>query len=251
MNSKKIFLGKYSMKGIHLKLFLILPAIFLIFSCASKQANIIQHKKPDATSADTLSNYFLFEYINSLSGEDYFTKLDSIKNETSADFFTLRMAYTHTKDYFPYASDISDSLKKASQLIDASKYDMAKSILDKIHEKNYVNIPSHLYYGYIYEQLGDTIKSKFHYNIYNGLLNSIYQSGDGILPETAYIVISTKEEYNFLNWFGLQFNSQSLIYEDDYSFDLMEVTDPETDETHEIYFNIELAYDKLRSAFGE
>jgi hypothetical protein len=55
-------------------------------------------------------------------------------------------------------------------------------------------------------ELGDSLKSEYHYNIYDGLLNSIYDSGDGISPETAYIVITTKEEYDFLNWFGLQFN---------------------------------------------
>ena len=234
-----------------MRLFLIISSLFILLSCASKNVSIIQHDDPVSVPADTSSNYFLFDYINSLSAEDYTVKLDSIKNRLSSDFFTLRMAYTHTKHYSPYGTDISDSLKIASQLIDSLKYDSALLVLNRIHEIAYVNIPSHLYFGYIYNQLGDTIKSKFHYYIYDGLLNSIYHSGDGTSPQSAYIAISTKEEYHFLNWFGLRFTGQSLIRKDNYSFDLMSVTDPNTDEKHEIYFNIELAYGKLRDAFSE
>jgi hypothetical protein len=223
----------------------------MITSCATKKVNVMQHEEPDAISADTLSNYFLFDYINSLSAEDYQTKLDSIESGLSYDFFSLRMAYTHTKDYSPYGSSVSDSLKKITQFIDSLNYDSAISMINKVHEIEYVNIPSHLYLGYIYDQLGDSIKSQFHYMIYDGLLNSIYQSGDGRTPQTAYIVISTKEEYQFLNWFSLQFQSQSLIDKDEYSFDLMHVTDPNTNEEFEIYFNIELALSQLWDDFNK
>lgn len=232
-----------------MKIFLISLSIFIITSCATKKVNLVQHKEPDAVSADTQSNYFLFDYINSLSEEDYQTKLDSIKGGLSYDFFTLRMAYTHTKDYSPYGNSASDSLKRVTQFIDSIKYNSAILMINKIHEIEYVNIPSHLYLGYIYDQLGDSIKSQFHYMIYDELLNSIYQSGDGRTPQTAYIVISTKEEYQFLNWFNLQFHSQSLIDKDEYSFDLMSVTDPNTNEAFEIYFNIELALSQLWDDF--
>ncbi len=210
-----------------------------------------QKKEEEISKTDSLSNYFLFDYIQSLTAEDYTVKLDSIKNGESNDFFTLRMAYTKTKDYSPYETDISDSLKKVRTFIDSSQFDEALSILEYIQEHNFVNITSHLYSGYIYKELGDSIKSDFYYTIYEGLLNSIYESGDGVTHKTAYIVITTKEEYAFLGWFGLQFNEQSLISLDGYSFDLMKVTDPNTKEKHEIYFNIELAFDVMRKTFGK
>jgi hypothetical protein len=161
------------------------------------------------------------------------------------------MAYTKTKEYSPYESDIGDSLEKALLLIDSLRFEDALSILKYIQDYNFVNIPSYLYCGYIYKELGDALNSEYHYNIYDGLLNSIYNSGDGISPETAYIVITTKEEYDFLAWFGLQCDGQSLLNSDGYSFDMMEVTDPETKENFEIYFNIELAFDILRRSFGK
>ncbi len=228
---------------------IILSIIFFIGS--SKKELMNQKKEEEISKPDSLSNYFLFDYIQSLTAEDYTVKLDSIKNGESNDFFTLRMAYTKTKDYSPYETDISDSLKKVRTFIDSSQFDEALSILEYIQEHNFVNITSHLYSGYIYKELGDSIKSDFYYTIYEGLLNSIYESGDGVTHKTAYIVITTKEEYAFLGWFGLQFNEQSLISLDGYSFDLMKVTDPNTKEKHEIYFNIELAFDVMRKTFGK
>ena len=233
-----------------MKLLTISFIIILIYSCSSTKDLAIKNEQDTKSIQDTLSNYILFDYINSLTEEDYYSKLDSIKKGQTKDFFSLRMAYTKTNDYSPYDSDISDSLKKAVTFIDSIKYDKALKILFSIQKHNFVNIPSHLYCGYIYKQTGDSIKSDYHYNIYDGLLNSIYESGDGISPKTAFLVITTKEEYALLDWFRLQFNRQSLINSDGYSFDLMEVTDPESGDDFEIYFNIELAFDSLRKAFG-
>lgn len=235
-----------------MKLLLIFILIFAVLSCTSKKITLIQNEEPyTATIPDSLTNYFLFDYIDSLSEKVYKTKLDSIKNGLSIDFFTLRMAYTFTKEYLPYGSDLDDSLKKANNYIESAKYNSAITLINKIQTIEYVNIPSHLYLGFIYGQLGDSIKSKFHYNIYDGLLNSIYQSGDGRTPQTAYIVISIKEEYQFLHWFNFQVRGQSRKGSDGYSFDLMSVTDPNTNDDLEIYFNIELAFSRLRDAFSK
>jgi len=231
----------------------LLPIIFIIIfivSCSSTKELVNQNEQNTKSVQDTLSNYFLFDYINSLTEEDYYSKLDSIKERQSKDFFSLRMSYTKTKDYSPYNRDINDSLRKASTLIDSLKYKKALKVLFTVQKHNFVNIPSHLYCGYIYKNIGDSLKSNYHYDIYEGLLNSIYESGDGKSTKTAFLVISTKEEYALIDWFQLQFNQQGLIKSDGYSFDLMEVTDPESGDEFEIYFNIELAFNILRNAFG-
>jgi len=224
--------------------------IFLFISCASKKDLVVQNEQIDKSEQDSISNYILFDYINSLTAADYYSKLDSIKKGQTIDFFSLRMAYTKTNDYSPYSTDLSDSLKKSSTLIDSFMYDQALQLLTSIQEHNFVNIISHLYCGYIYKQLGDSIKSDYHYNIYDGLLTSIYESGDGLSPKTAFLVITTKEEYALINWFRLQFNRQSLLTSDGYSFDLMDVTDPESGVDFGIYFNIELAINILKNRFG-
>ena len=70
---------------------IILSIIFFIGS--SKKELMNQKKEEEISKPDSLSNYFLFDYIQSLTAEDYTVKLDSIKNGESNDFFTLRMSF--------------------------------------------------------------------------------------------------------------------------------------------------------------
>jgi len=105
----------------------------------------MQQKPNEGAEPDSISNYFLFDYISSLTAADYAIKLDSIKQGESNDFFTLRMAYTKTSDYSPCGSDIGDSLKQVVILIDSLRFEKALSILKNIQNYDFVNIKSDLY----------------------------------------------------------------------------------------------------------
>ena len=222
----------------------------IFFSCAAQQELTKTEQADTVSDSDSLSNYFLFEYIDAYTPSDYAVLLDSIRSGESENFFGLRMAYTKTSEYSPYETSTGDSLKKAENLIDSAEMIAALKVLREIQNHNYVHIRSHLYTGYIYEQLGELVWSNYHYKIYEGLLQSIYVSGDGESPKTAYLVISTTEEYDFLHWFRLQILRQSLIEFENYRFDLLEVTDPETAEEYSIYFNIEIPIKQMSNSLG-
>jgi len=228
-----------------------IPTILLMFLYVCFAVNKLSAQQNDRIKAeqDTLSNYYVFDYINSLTTRDYLTQLDSLKNYFACDFFTLRMAYTKTPDYSPYGISMGDSLKEIRKRIESNQYKKALQILNNVQKIEFVNILSHLYCGYIYRETGDSIQSEYHYFIYQSLLKSILHSGDGVSPKTAYIVISTKEEYLFLDWFNLNYSSQSLMHQDGFSFDVFSTTDPETGEEFEIYFNIQLPFDVLSKSF--
>ena len=202
------------------------------------------------TNNDTIPNYYLFEYIDSLTPADYELMLDSIKNGLSDDFFTLRMAYTKTEDYSPYDVKTGDMHKRIRNFIDDENYPKALLLLDTLLTKNYVDINSHLYCGYIFYKQGDTVKSDYHYNIYNGLLESIYISGDGENPRTAYIVINTKEEYAFLDWFELIPDHQEFVTKDNFAFDLINTARQDTNQEYDVYFNITIALNYLSESYG-
>ena len=199
---------------------------------------------------DTVSNFYLFDYINTLDSTDYYTLLDSIKNHTSQDFFNLRMAYTKTSDYAPDNSHMGDLYDRITALIDSSAFTEAISLADSILEYKYVDELVHLYLGYIYLQTGDSTRSDYHYDCYDGLINSIDESGDGRSPKTAYIVIETREEYVFLDWYDLEATSQSLVHQDGYPFDLLKARDPARDKDYDVYFNIRIFYDHLKSTLS-
>lgn len=205
----------------------------------------------DSTVRDSFSNYFLFDYISSLTANDYVVLLDSIKRGISNDYFTLRMAYTKSPTYNPYATETKILLKTAIQNINKKKYDEALSVLAKIQENNYVNILSHLYSGYTYLQKGDTATAQYHYGVHDGLLRSIFESGNGSSPQTAYIVIAIDEEYSFLDRFQLRPLSQTLVSEDGYSFDVIKAVNPDSTTEYTVYFNISLGLQAFDRTFKE
>jgi hypothetical protein len=232
--------------------------IFILILACSSSKKVSKETTPIETrdsisviigEIDTVSNYYLFDYINGLDSSDYYTLLDSIKNGTSDDFFTLRMAYTKTMDYTPYDSRMGDLYDQITALIDSSAFPEATLLCDSILQHKYVDELVHLYLGYIYLQTGDSVRSDYHYDCYDGLLNSIEESGDGRAPKTAYIVIETREEYVFLDWYYLEIKSQSLVNKDGYSFDLLNAYDPEQDKDFEVYFNIQIPFSYLKSVF--
>jgi len=233
---------------------LIFLILGLFIACGSAQKSIHSTENIEFTTvggqkvkADTTSNYILFDYINLLTEDDYYSLLDSVKNGLSSDFFSLRMAYTKTKIYNPYDIEFDNLRKKIKLNIEEQNFEKALEIANKILDKRYIDIKTHLYCNYIYAQLNDSAKSDYHYNIYNGLMSSIYFSGDGKNEKTAFIVIEVSEEYDLLNWLKLNFSGQSLIIKDGYSFDIMRVFD-ENRET-ELFFNIDLALKHFSEEF--
>ncbi len=142
---------------ITLKYFYCLVLTIFLFACSSTKQKVEVYKDNNTFEQDSLSNYLLFEYVNSLTEADYYTLLDSVKAETSNDFFTLRMAYTKTDDYSPYDIEMNDSFKKIRTLIDQDNFDDALRIIEEIHAYNFVSITSHLFCGYIYKQKNDLI----------------------------------------------------------------------------------------------
>ena len=226
-----------------------------IIACSSAQRKLPENKQIKVTAAgaqkfkpDTISNYILFDYIDLLTENDYYSLLDSVKHKLSSDFFALRMAYTKTKIYDPYDVKFDELRKKIKLNIKEQNFKKALEISNKILEKRYIDIRTHLYCSHIYKQLGDSTKSNYHYDIYNGLLNSIYFSGDGKDAKTAFIVMEVSEEYDLLNWLELKHLGQSLIIRDGYSFDIIKVSD-DNRET-ELFFNIDLALKHFSEKFN-
>ncbi|MBN1695274.1 DUF4919 domain-containing protein [candidate division WOR-3 bacterium] len=234
---------------------LILLILGLFIACSSAERSIHSTENIEFVAvggqkvkADTTSNYILFDYINLLTENDYYSLLDSIKNGQSSDFFTLRMAYTKTKIYNPYDIKFDDLRKRIKLNMEEQNFEVALETANKILEERYIDIKTHLWCSNIYKQLRDSAKSDYHENIYNGLINSIYFSGDGKSVKTAFIVMEISEEYDLLNWLQLKppFELSPRI-KDGYSFDIIRVFD-ENRET-ELFFNIDLALKRFSEEF--
>src|SRR2546421_2328651 len=131
--------------------------------------------------------------------KNYESLLARVKQgDHTVDFKELRLAYTETKDYNPYGGDLETRTAMATAFKD-KQYDKALEQANKVLSKNYVDAVAHLIAFVSHRELQHTEQSAFHKYILDGLLKSISNSGDGKSEETAFVVISTDEEYMLFN----------------------------------------------------
>ena len=166
------------------------------------------------------------------------------KSDATLDFKELRMAYTETADYSPYGGD-RETRKKMFAALNAREFDAAVESAEKILAKNYVEINAHFVAYVVHRESGRAEKATFHKFMFDGLVKSITGSGDGKTAETAYVVITTDEEYTLFNILGLRPAGQSLITQNGHSFDRMTATNPKNNETVVYFFNIDKPFNWL------
>jgi len=166
------------------------------------------------------------------------------KSDATLDFKELRLAYTETSDYSPYGGD-RESRKKMFAALNAKEFDAAVESAEKILAKNFVEINAHFVAYVAHRESGRAEKATFHKFMFDGLVKSITSSGDGKTAETAYVVITTDEEYTLFNILGLRSVGQALITQNGHSYDRMTVTNPKTNETVTCFFNIDKPFNWL------
>lgn len=178
---------------------------------------------------------------------DYQALLNHLKNgDVKINFTELRMLFTQLPTYNPYQTmtELRDKENQMWKAYKDGKYEEALQIGNSILEINYLRSMTHYIFSEIYGKQGDTQKQKFYEDVFFNLVDSIIRSGDGKSPETAMTVIDIEEEYNVLDVLGFEKESQTLIEKDGKRFDLISAKNPETGETRDFYFNIDLFYDK-------
>ena len=166
------------------------------------------------------------------------------KSDATLDFKELRMAYAETADYSPYGGD-RETRKKMFAALNAREFDAAVESAEKILAKNYVEINAHFVAYVAHRESGRSEKAVFHKFMFDGLVKSISGSGDGKTAETAYVVITTDEEYTLFNILGLRPAGQALITQNGHSFDRTTATNPKTNETVVYFFNIDKPFNWL------
>lgn len=153
----------------------------------------------------------------------------------NADFSALRQAYTHTPHYDPYRSGEPDATLVA--LIEAGSWSAAAVHCEQLLAADYLHAPLHLIMAYIYQQLEDGTRAEWHLRFARGLISALLKSGDGRSPETAFQVITVREEYELLRAFNLQALQQRLIVHNNQYYDVLTVRDINGDEG-EIFFEV-------------
>jgi len=172
------------------------------------------------------------------------------KSDPTLDFKELRFAYTETKEYSPYGAD-RDSRGKMFAAINANEFDKALESAEQILARNFLDLNGQFGAYVAHGELKHPDKSAFHKYMFVGLLKSIQDSGDGKTPATAFVVISTDEEYVLFNMMGFRVTDQALVNQDGHSYDRMTATNPKTNETVVYFFNIDKPFNHLGQSFKD
>ena len=200
-----------------------------------------------ATSQDTKSKYdiLLQSLIEKVKSKD--PSLGDTKVASQA-FKELRFAYTETPQYKPYGGIKAETGEAMLTAVSNKEYKKALEYAEKILKEDYVDIDAHVVASTAYRKTGNQERADYHEAIANILFLSMLDGGNGDKPETAIEVISTDEEYSFLNISGLKERSQAALQSNGHNYDKLTVVDPVSGKTFEMYFCIDKPVNWLRNS---
>lgn len=166
------------------------------------------------------------------------------------DFRALRFACI--KSSHCDARGKTEDLLALNQAAAGKDVNRVVQIAEGLIEQGFPNVVAHADLAKAYVDIGKPELAKFHLNVTNGLLRSVFDAGDGKTRETAFEAISKREEYAVLTALGLPYSrsaASSIRSVDDgvYRYTRWEVPDPKTGENAVVFFDVE-AFSQTRSA---
>lgn len=162
--------------------------------------------------------------------------------DSSLDFAALRLAYTRTAEYDPYATDTA-TLEAAGKALQSKDFSLARQHVDTLLGRNYVDLDGHILAYEAASGLGDEAAKKQHGYMLDGLFGSIVKQGDGRSMKTAWIVIGPREEYVVARLMEAELVEQALVHEGGHHYDVLTVKKRGgSAQTTKLYFNIDLPF---------
>lgn len=149
--------------------------------------------------------------------------------------------------YLELIAAMRDLLKQAAELdMQGKSSDALKKLREIEAHRPIAEIPTPRFlsfYSFLLGRTGDRQGQLDMRGLIFGIQQVIAHSGDGSTEKSAVHVLSTEEEYDWLNEKKLKLVRQSLVERDGERFDLMAVTDAAGGK-REVYFNISRMFAK-------
>lgn len=163
------------------------------------------------------------------------------------EYFQFYIAQAKQEDYSPYSFNRSNELREAWQNEDyPAIVEMEEELLEGIP----LSLGNIYKLAIAYFETQDYENFKRIYAIYRGHINAILASGDGKTYETAYIVMTTSDQYVLMSHLGLENQMQALLHSGGHSFDMQKCIS-ESEGEIEVYFNIDLPFGSLNGMFDD
>ena len=178
----------------------------------------------------------------------YDALLSQLKNGfTDIDYGQLRTAYAASAGYDPYFRG-GDNEKQLTEALKTSDCPKIVSAANRMLDADFTNITAHVLAAGCAKKLNDESSAQYHRKVAQGLLASIAHSGNGLSPQSAYVVITVDEEYAFLSTAGYRMKSQSLVQYGTHECDAIDVVDG-SGAQKTVYFNVDRPWAWLAQKF--
>ena len=172
---------------------------------------------------------------------DYEKLVERVKNgDKTVDFRVLRLEYMDSASY-ENGPDTDPQKKAMWAALHSKDFATVLKNADTVLTSDYVDLDAQFAEYVAHRELRETDLAEFHKFVFDGLLKSITDSGDGKTPETAMQVIEVHEEYVLLHYRGVGLpESQSLLHKNGHSYDEIKYQDPDSKQDVTIYFNVDI-----------
>jgi len=197
-----------------------------------------------------LLGLFLFVLSGAIAGAaeqsaygELVAKLKS--GDMSINFTALRYARAELADHDPYGSASGPARRDMFTALQADDLDKASTVATQIIEADYTDADAHMTLSIVLEQRGDADRSMFERAVAMGLFRSIIESGDGMTPETPFVVIAIAEEYLVLRQRGLRPERQALLQTQNGPVDALTGVDPANGMRQTLYFDVNRLFSAL------
>lgn len=161
-------------------------------------------------------------------------------NPEEADFDALRRAYVASERYLPTAHYSYQKLKGNTN--SAESFDEVVVFCQQRLDENPMDLEVRMMLDFAYEQLDQYDLAARHHAFVQGMLDAIYDSGDGKSLETAWHVVAVAEEYTVLSVLGLQLQEQALVEANGRYYDVLTCRSRRDGEIVELYFDVTAPY---------
>jgi tetratricopeptide (TPR) repeat protein len=162
------------------------------------------------------------------------------------EYFMLYYGQTVSGQYVPYARNERYTADSLFSIMNRGQYAEAAVTGADYLDKNPSEISIYHHTGLAYLNSGNYSKAEEYFHKYYGFITSILASGDGKSPESAYIVISTNEEYTLMEYLGLRVSQQLLTEQKNQYFDVLTgIT--HSGEEKQVYFNVDKPFGSLKN----
>ena len=171
---------------------------------------------------------------------DYEKLVERVKSgDKTVDFRELRLAYADSPAY-DNGPDTDPQKKTMWAALNSKDFATVIKNADTVLASDYVDMDAHFAEYVAHRELNEADLATFHKFVFDGLLKSITDSGDGKTPETAFQVIEVHEEYVLLRFMGAGLPDQSLLHKNGHSYDEMKYEDLTSKQEVTIYFNVDI-----------